>query len=304
MSDDSGITKEDVTYYSEGMKLAAHLYRPADWKESDPPRPAVLCLTGYTGRKNVATIDIPRRMAREGFIALAPDYHGYGESEGVRGRHRPLEQAQDSYDSVTYLQTVAGVDPERIGVYGTSFGGANAIWVAAFDTRIKAVVSAVGVTNGEKWLEAVRSPEGWQKFRQQVEDEARHRVLTGESSTIFRYDVYPPDPGAAEKPIMNTAEHGAEDVTHIDMASVEACFRYKPDWVVDRISPRPVLFIVAEDDTIAPPELSAAIYKRCGEPKKLISLPKARHNHVYEFSDSNHFETVASETAAWFRERL
>lgn len=296
-------SREDVTYYSDGLKIAAHLYRPAGWAPDDPPRPAVVCLTGYSGRKNVATIDIPMRLAREGFIALAPDYRGYGEAEGERGRHRPLEQAQNAYDAVTYLETVDGVEPERIGVYGSSFGGANAIWSAAFDPRMKVVVSAVGVHDGARWLRSVRSASDWFEFRDRVRDDARQRVRTGEKNMIYRYDVYPNDP-AVDKPQMTVEEHGAEDVTHVDMESVDACLRYKPDWVVDRIAPRPVLFIAAEYDTIVPPEEVTATYENCGEPKKLVMLDGARHNHVYEFSNTAYFEIVASETVDWYRMHL
>ena len=301
---DRQITKEDVTYYSDGLKIAAHLYRPAGMKESDPARPAVLCLTGYSGRKNVATVDLPKHLAREGFVALAPDYRGYGESEGVRGRHRPLEQVQDSYDGITYLSTVAGVDPERIGIYGTSFGGGVAVWVAAFDPRVKAVVSSAGVHDGERWLKLVRAPNDWFKFRDRVREEAKRRVLTGDRTMIYRYDIYPNDPEIVEKPIMTKSEHGADDVFDVDMASVDACFRFKADWVVDRIAPRPVLFFVAEYDIMVPPDEVIETFKKCGEPKKLIELRGARHNHIYEFSDSEHFKTVATETAAWFRTYL
>lgn len=295
--------REDVAFYSDGLKIAAHLYRPADWTPDDTSRPAVVCLTGYSGRKNVATIDIPMRLAREGFIALAPDYRGYGEAEGERGRHRPLEQAQNAYDAVTYLETVEGVDPDRIGVYGSSFGGANAVWSAAFDPRMKVVVSAVGVHDGARWLRSVRSAADWFEFRDMVREDARNRVRTGEKNMIYRYDVYPNDP-AVDKPQMTVEEHGAEDVTHVDMESVDACMRYKPDWVVDRISPRPVLFFAAEYDTIVPPEEVTATYEKCGEPKKLVMLDGARHNHVYEFSNTEYFEIVASETVDWYRKYL
>ena len=300
----SKITKEDVHFYSDGYKISAHLYRPEKKYSKEDMLPAVVCLTGYTGRKNVATIDIPMRLAREGFVTLAPDYRGYGEAEGERGRHRPLEQAQNTYDAVTFLETVSGVDSDRIGVYGSSFGAANAVWAAAFDERMKVVVSAVGVHDGERWLRSVRSAYDWYNFRDSIKEEAKNRVLSGEKKMIYRYDIYPNDPDAVEKPIMNAEEHGAEDVTHVDMESVEACFRYKPDWVVDRISPRPVLFFAAEYDTIVPPEEITQTYEKCGLPKKLVYLKGARHNHVYEFSNSEYFEQVASETTNWFRDYL
>jgi cephalosporin-C deacetylase-like acetyl esterase len=83
---------------------------------------------------------------------LALDHRGFGESGGERGRHRPLEQAQDVYDAFNYFETVDGVDIERMGCYGTSWGGATVIWYAAFDERIKVIVNSVGVSDGERWM--------------------------------------------------------------------------------------------------------------------------------------------------------
>jgi len=295
--------RKDVTYYSDELKISAHLYTPPEWKEGSTPLPAVICLSGYSGRKNIATIDMPQRLAREGFITLAPDYRGYGDSEGVRGRHRPLEQAQDTHDAVTFLETLDEVDSDRIGVYGSSFGGANAVWAAAFDERIKVVVSAVGVHDGERWLKSLRSPYDWFKFQDYVREQARKRVVSGEKIMIDRDDIYPQDPDLS-KPKMSKEEHGSEEVKELDLESVEACFRYKADWVVDRISPRPALFICAELDTMSPPEETIATYEKCLEPKKLVFLPKARHNHIYEFSNSEHFQTAAEETTEWYRKFL
>lgn len=296
--------REDVVYYSDGLRVAAHLYGPPGWRERDERLPAVVCLTGYSGRKNVATVDIPRRLAREGFVALALDYRGYGESEGDRNRHRPLEQAQNTYDAATFLETVDGVDAGRIGVYGSSFGAANAIWTAAFDARFKVVVSAAGVHDGTRWLRSVRSAYDWYEFRDRIAEHARRRVATGEKEMIYRYDIYPLDPDAADKPRMTKEEHGTEDDPRVDLESVEACFRYRPDWVADRIAPRPVLFIAAERDSMVPPEEVYETHAKCGEPKKLVVLEGARHNQVYEFSNSPYFETVAGETTDWFRKHL
>ena len=75
--------RADINYFSDGLKIAAHLYRPADWKPGDPPRPGIVCVTGYSGRKNLATIDMPIHLCKAGFFTLAPDYRGYGVSEGA-----------------------------------------------------------------------------------------------------------------------------------------------------------------------------------------------------------------------------
>jgi len=66
-------------------------------------------------------------LTESGYAVLAFDYRGFGESEGERGRLVPAEQMTDIRNAVTYMQTLGEVDPERIGLWGTSFGGANAI---------------------------------------------------------------------------------------------------------------------------------------------------------------------------------
>ena len=95
---------EEVNYYSDGLSIAAHLYKPTEWNPGDPPLPAIVCLHGYSGMKEVYGMDVPRRLWEEGYFVIAPDHRGFGESEGARGRHRPLEQAQDVYDAFTFLE--------------------------------------------------------------------------------------------------------------------------------------------------------------------------------------------------------
>ena len=37
---------DEITYFSDGIEIAAHLYTPVDWKPGDPARPAIVCLQG------------------------------------------------------------------------------------------------------------------------------------------------------------------------------------------------------------------------------------------------------------------
>ncbi|MCH2550232.1 MAG: lysophospholipase [Alphaproteobacteria bacterium] len=94
---------DEVSYYSDGKKIAGFLYKPKDWKAGDQPRPGVIVLHGYSGMKDVYGMDVPHWLWEAGYFVLSWDYPGFGVSEGERGRHRPLEQAQATYDSVTFL---------------------------------------------------------------------------------------------------------------------------------------------------------------------------------------------------------
>jgi dienelactone hydrolase len=98
-------------------------------------------------------------LARRGYVVLAPDVLTTGDrvSPGLE----PLDTSAfyrkhpewsmlgkmlwDHQRGLDFLETLAFVDRERIGAIGWSLGGHNAAVLAAFDGRIKSVVSVGGV---------------------------------------------------------------------------------------------------------------------------------------------------------------
>jgi dipeptidyl aminopeptidase/acylaminoacyl peptidase len=294
---------EEVSFFSEGLKIAAYLYPPKGREAGDPPGPGIISLHGYSGMKDVYGLDVPRRLADEGYFVLAPDHRGFGVSEGARGRQRPLEQAQDTYDAISYMEGVEGVDPERIGIYGTSFGGANAVWVAAFDERVKVVVTSVGVFEGERWMRSVRRPHEWEAFRAQVMEAARKRAVTGEKTEVPLTEIMLCDPHT-ESVIREHHKKDGRYVSDYDLESAEACWRYKPEWVAGRIAPRPVMVIYSENDMLVPVDQQLACYEALGEPKKLVKLPGAQHYESYYFVRPDLHEIGMKEAVEWFKTHL
>jgi fermentation-respiration switch protein FrsA (DUF1100 family) len=90
-------------------------------------------------------------------------------------------------------------------------------------------------------------------------------------------------------------------VTEVPLEFIDDTLGFNPEWVVDRIAPRPVLFITADDDRLVPPHESEAMYARAGEPKKLVALKRVGHYEVY---GGEPFRRVMAETLAWYREHL
>ena len=74
-----------VSYYSEGARLGAVLYVP-DGAGPANRRPGIVLCHGFTGIKELILPDYAQRFAAAGYVALAFDYRGFGESEGERGR--------------------------------------------------------------------------------------------------------------------------------------------------------------------------------------------------------------------------
>jgi len=123
------ITRE-VTYYSDGLKLAATLYLPEGRAQRLPT--ALLC-HGLRADRKVFLPAFAEEFVRAGYAALIPDYRGFGESEGQRHRLISREREDDIINALTFLAMQSEIDAGRIGLFGISYGGATAIGAAARD---------------------------------------------------------------------------------------------------------------------------------------------------------------------------
>lgn len=124
--------------------------------------PAVLCLHQTTpigkdepiGRGPKTNLHYAQELVLRGYVALAPDYPSFGEDKTdfqreVYGRgykSGSMKGIVNHIRAVDLLTSLPEVDPQRIGVIGHSLGGHNALFVAAFDPRIRAVVTSCGFT--------------------------------------------------------------------------------------------------------------------------------------------------------------
>ena len=91
------------------------------------------------------------------------------------------------------------------------------------------------------------------------------------------------------------------EIDKIPLEFIDDTLGFNPEWVVDRIAPRPVLFITTDNDRLVPPEESRALYARAGEPKKLVVLKGFGHYEVYA---GDALRQVMDATLAWYREHL
>ncbi|MBI5284540.1 MAG: alpha/beta hydrolase [Chloroflexi bacterium] len=219
---------------------------------------------------------------------------GFGASEGERGRLLWRDQVQDVRNSVTFAQTLEGIDPERIGLWGTSYGAANVIYAAGLDERPKCVVAQVGFGDGGRRLKT-RSAEELAPLRQMVANERRKRVLTGERTIVDPFMIL------ADPESKAFFENAAKDLpglkTQVTLETLESILEYEPEAMADRIAPRPLLLLAAELDTVTPPDEFRSVFARAGEPKKLVILPGIRHYEIYK---GEPLERSAREAIDWF----
>ncbi len=121
--------------------------------------------TNPYGKREAAGIDgnpamaFAPELAERGYVTIAPDeicfgerlnplLGHYGDAIAFYEKHKEWSIAGkmiwDKSRAIDYLQTLDEVDPERIGAIGHSHGAYGSLLAAAFDSRIKAVISSCG----------------------------------------------------------------------------------------------------------------------------------------------------------------
>jgi carboxymethylenebutenolidase len=135
-----------------GGKMGGYLARP----KSGGPLPAVLVYMEIFG-VNPHIRDVVERVAREGYLALAPDFfhrtgpgveHGYDEAgfEGgmkLLGALRADEMIADAKAAIAWLRQRPDVRGDRTGAMGFCIGG-HMTYLTACETDVRAAASFYG----------------------------------------------------------------------------------------------------------------------------------------------------------------
>jgi dipeptidyl aminopeptidase/acylaminoacyl peptidase len=166
------VERVSVTIWSDGTRMAGDLYRPKDLKPTDK-LPAIVFVHGTGGVKKAGfATRLGAAFAQNGYLFLVFDYRGWGESESkllmlekmpdpdekgevtvkaraVRWQMDFQDQITDIRNAIAFMAGEPNADRERIGVFGTSYGGGLTSWTAAYDPRVKcAAVQVPGMGGG------------------------------------------------------------------------------------------------------------------------------------------------------------
>ena len=291
--------KKNVSFYSEGVKLDGDIYYPDSMTDGEQRAGVVLC-HGYTGVKDLYLPDNAAVLNEAGYVVMTFDYKGWGASEGARTRLAPYSRVADVQAAMTLLQIQPEVDEERLGIYGTSYGCATVVWVAAHDERAKCTVGVVGMGHGARWMRSVRRPDEWVDLLETSKKDREQRVVSGTSEMAPRDEVLLPDRQSAALASAARANN-PNALSELPLEYIDETLQFHPEWVVEHIAPRPLLLIAAGDDRLVPPEDCQSLYEKAGQPKKMVTLPGVGHYEVYA---KPAFDGVMKETVAWFEKHL
>jgi fermentation-respiration switch protein FrsA (DUF1100 family) len=295
------VLKIDVKVPAEGaIELGAWLFLP----KGDGIRPAIAMAHGFAGAKEHGLERFAQAFAAAGFVVLVHDHRNFGTSGGdLRGDVDPWRQIADWRRAISYLEARPEVDPSRIGLWGTSYAGGHALVLGATDRRLRCIVAQVPTISGyEQGLRRV-SPDATPALERAFNDDERAQlhgdpprrqaVVSGDPSVPAAYrsrdaiDFYlqPIPAGLWEN--------------EITLRSTRAARMYEPGLWISRVSPTPLLLVVAREDKLTVADLALAAYERALEPKRLALIPGG---HFAPYLDQ--FPLAAAAATEWFREHL
>jgi fermentation-respiration switch protein FrsA (DUF1100 family) len=293
--------KLDVTIPAEGgIELGAWLFLP----EGDGVRPAITMAHGFGGTKEHGLDRFALAFAAAGFVVLVHDHRNFGTSGGdLRGDIDPWQQIGDWRRAISYLESQPEVDPTRIGLWGTSYAGGHALVLGATDRRLRCVVAQVPTISGyEQGLRRV-SPDATLALEHAFnEDERGH--LRGEPprrQAVVSGDPAVPAAYRSQDAIDFYLQRIPEGIwtNEVTLRSTRAARMYEPGMWVSRVSPTPLLMVIASDDKVTIADLALAAYERALEPKRLALIPGG---HFDPYLDQ--FPLAEAAATEWFREHL
>ncbi len=151
----SGVRRQKIMLTAQdGLMIPGYVMRP---EEASGPLPAILIMAGHgTIRQTAGLVHSAHRsnglaLAQRGFVTLALEERGFGELDetdhiGLDSVGRLIGRPwlgtviDDAMLALDYLQSRPDVDGTRLGATGLRLGGGIALFLAALDERIRAVV--------------------------------------------------------------------------------------------------------------------------------------------------------------------
>ena len=241
----------DRDFQSHGLKCAGWLFLP----EGVSKPPVVIMAHGIAAERTFRLPAFAEKFTARGLACFIFDYRNFGASEGEpRNLVSPARHLEDWRVAIKHVKNLPEIDPTRIALWGSSFGGGHVLAIASETTGLSAVVAQVPFVDGAVMLRNAPRSFIVQATFKGIRDLAR--------SLTFRKPYCVPvvaEPG--EFALMSTPESqpgylalvppGSKWRNEAPARILLTLPRYRPALHADRIT-CPVLIVIAEKDSLIP----------------------------------------------------
>ncbi|MBN1114260.1 MAG: alpha/beta hydrolase [Oligoflexia bacterium] len=207
----------------------------------------------------------------------------------------PQKQAVDIRNAVTYIQSLENVDPENVSLWGSSFGGANAVYVAVTDSRVKSIAVQLTFASGERMIKGKMNDDEKAKIDGTLQ-KARTREVVSNKKLSLKPDQILTDEDSKSF-YAKMSEIYPQMQVKIPITTLGHILELKPEEVISGVR-QPVLIIAAENDIVCPASESEILFEKANNPKEFVLLKNARHFDTYT---GENFNISAQRAVEWFR---
>ncbi len=276
--------RSDVEFVANETTLRGWLYVP---DEGSGPFPTIVAAHGFSAVKEQSLPELAEVFAAAGLASLVYDNRCLGESDGMpRQDLDPIAQMRDYRDAISFAQIREEVDPERIGVWGTSYSGGVVLQVAAVDRRVKAVVAQVPLISGLRNSRRLMPEAAMPDLRDQLAAERTARLSGSEPAMIKVCTDDPSEPHAF--PGLRTYNYFTNGApadrwrNECTVRSLDFLLEFDVSSYLPLISPTPLLMLVGSTDTSTPNDEAISAFSTAHEPKRLLVLPGDHYGSYLE----------------------
>lgn len=277
MSDPSG-KQRSVTFLSDGLAIQGVLQLP----NGDRAHPIVILGHGLGGLKEWTIPEVVDALVGAGIAGLWFDYRNFGDSEGEpREEVAHYGRLEDWQSAISYATSLPEIDPQRIGIWGTSLGGRDVLAVASIDPRVKAVVTQTPLIQWTPSMAARMAGFGSdvERYHQELAEDRKNRTL-GKEPRYLPFVKESGDDAKIEYLESLSAAERRNYKARLTLQSFQSTMLTNVIPLIELIAPTPVRFIIAEDDFL-PGQREA--YDAAKDPKSLVTI-KGHHFSPYTSS--------------------
>lgn len=283
------VTRKTVEFLSEGQRCEADLYLP-DGFAGAGLYPSLVLGHGFTVARS-SLQEEGRLFAEAGYVALAIDYRHFGGSAG-EPRHdlSPAKHIEDVRSALDWIETQPGVDSNRLGLWGTSFGGGIVTQAAAFDIRVKACVAQAPILEGDSWIRSLNREPEYLAIRTYLLEARRKRAGAQAGAPAARVPLgqaaadgflaLPPDPVMIEDVqswYARTGRHLMDSAPDTTLETWERVLQFDAVRCAAKIAPRAYCIVqLSGRDVYHPRGPMQEAFRLAGEPKEMVSIPIAQ----------------------------
>lgn len=292
---------EEVTFYSDGLKLDAAFHLPDDF-DSSGEHPLVMPCSGFTGLRHIHPERFARCLTDHGFLCFSFDYRGFGHSEGIRRRVILEEQVRDVLHAVGYVEADSRVNAERLILLGWGMGAGVVMDAAREALGVVGLIGVNGLYCGKRVQESHHTTRGFLEFRDRVRAEYSNRARSGEVRWDDPFYFYPLDEDSRLYVEEVLRRHPGYDVEAYSGELADSLLRWNPEVHAPHMR-TPLLIVHGTRNALHPTTEAESLFSAYGGPKELYWIEGAGHTE-WMFDGNPHFKALCTRIVRWLHKLL